>query len=33
MFKEREKAKAVASQVESELSKLTNYLDNCLREN
>jgi cell division protein ZapA len=33
MFKEREKAKAVSTQVESELSKLTNYLDNCLREN
>ena len=33
MLKERERSKALTTQVEAELSKLTNYLDNCLREN
>jgi cell division protein ZapA len=33
MFKERERAKAVTTHMETELGKLTNYLDNCLREN
>ena len=33
MFKEREQAKELTTHVETELSKLTNYLDNCLREN
>jgi len=33
MLKERERSKAVTTQVEAELSKLTNYLENCLREN
>ena len=32
MFKEKERAKAMATLVESEVNKLTNYLDNCLRE-
>jgi cell division protein ZapA len=33
LFKERERAKAVSTHMETELSKLTNFLDNCLREN
>ncbi len=32
LFKERERGKAVAALVDDELSKITNYLDNCLRE-
>ncbi len=32
LFKERDKAKAVTALLESEVSKLTNYLDSCLRE-
>jgi cell division protein ZapA len=32
LFRERERGKAVVSLVEEEVSKLTNYLDNCLRE-
>jgi len=32
LFKERERSKAVSAFLESEVSKLTNYLDNCLRE-
>ncbi len=32
LFKEREQAKSVASLVEGEVSKLTDYLDACLRE-
>jgi cell division protein ZapA len=32
LFRERERGKAVVSLVEDEVSKLTNYLDNCLRE-
>lgn len=32
LFKERERGKAVAAMVDDELSKITNYLDNCLRE-
>ena len=33
LFKERERSKSVVTFLESEVSKLTNYLDNCLREN
>ena len=33
MFKERDRAKTVMAHVETEMGKLTNYLDNCLREN
>jgi cell division protein ZapA len=32
LFKEREKAHAVTALVEGELGKITNYLDNALRE-
>ncbi len=32
LFKERERSKSVATFVEGEVGKLTNYLDNCLRE-
>ena len=32
LFRERERGKAVVSLVEEEVSKLTNYLDNCLRD-
>jgi cell division protein ZapA len=32
LFKERERGKAVAAMVDDEVSKITNYLDNCLRE-
>jgi cell division protein ZapA (FtsZ GTPase activity inhibitor) len=32
LFRERERGIAVVSLVEEEVSKLTNYLDNCLRE-
>jgi cell division protein ZapA len=32
LFKEREKSKAVTTYVEGEVNKMTNYLDNCLRE-
>jgi cell division protein ZapA len=32
LFKERERSKTVTGLVEDEVSKLTNYLDNCLRE-
>ena len=32
LFKEREKGKVATSYIESEVSKMTNYLDNCLRE-
>ncbi len=32
LFKERERGKAVAALVDDEISKITNYLDNCLRE-
>jgi cell division protein ZapA len=33
MFKERERTKALTTMVETELGKLTNYLDTYLREN
>jgi cell division protein ZapA len=32
LFKERERSKAVTATVESEVSKMSEYLDNCLRE-
>jgi cell division protein ZapA len=32
LFKERERGKAVVAMVDDELSKITNYLDDCLRE-
>ena len=32
LLKEREKARAVATLVEGELLKITNYLDNSVRE-
>lgn len=32
LFKEREKSRAVTALVEGELGKITNYLDNSLRE-
>jgi len=32
LFKERERSKTVASLVEEEVGKLSNYLDNCMRE-
>ena len=32
LFKERERSKAVSTTVESEVGKLSEYLDNCLRE-
>ncbi len=32
LLKEREKGKTVTSYLESEVTKMTNYLDNCLRE-
>ena len=32
LFKERDRSKAIATLVEGEISKLTNYLDNCVRE-
>jgi cell division protein ZapA len=32
LFKERDRSRAVGALVEDEVSKLTNYLDNCLRE-
>lgn len=32
LFKEKERAKAVTGLVESEVSKMSNYLDSCLRE-
>ena len=32
LFKERDRTKSMAGYVESEVSKMTNYLDNCLRE-
>jgi cell division protein ZapA len=31
-FKERDRAQAVSQLVEGEVSKITHYLDNCLRE-
>ncbi len=33
LFKERESANEIATLVEGEVNKLTNYLDNCLHEN
>jgi cell division protein ZapA len=33
LFKERERSKAIGTTVESEISKLNNYLDACLQEN
>jgi cell division protein ZapA len=32
LFKERERSKALSLLVEGEISKVTNYLDTCLRE-
>jgi cell division protein ZapA len=32
LFKERDRAKAASTLVEDEVGKITNYLDNCLRE-
>lgn len=32
LLRERERSKAMGTLVEDEISKLTNYLDNCLRE-
>ena len=32
LFKERERGTATKSLVEDEVNKMTNYLDNCLRE-
>jgi len=32
LFKERDRSHAAASQMEGEISKISNYLDNCLRE-
>jgi cell division protein ZapA len=32
LFKERDRSRAVSTLVEDELGKITNYLDNCLRE-
>jgi cell division protein ZapA len=32
LFKERERGKAMAAMVDDEVSKISNYLDNCLRE-
>lgn len=32
LFKERERGKAVKTYLESELAKMSNYLENCLRE-
>jgi cell division protein ZapA len=32
LFKERERSKSASSLVEEEIRKLSNYLDNCLRE-
>jgi cell division protein ZapA len=32
LFRERDREKAVVGLVEEEVGKLTNYLDNCLRE-
>jgi cell division protein ZapA len=32
LLKERERGKATKSLVEDEVTKMTNYLDNCLRE-
>jgi len=32
LFKERERGKAMAAMVDDEVSKISNYLDNCIRE-
>jgi cell division protein ZapA len=32
LFRERDRGKTVAGYIESEVSRMTNYLDNCLRE-
>lgn len=32
LFRERERSRAVVTLMEDEVTKLTNYLDNCLRE-
>jgi cell division protein ZapA len=32
LFKERDRAKVTTTTVEDEVGKITNYLDNCLRE-
>jgi cell division protein ZapA len=32
LFRERERSRAVSTLVEDEVAKMTNYLDNCLRE-
>ena len=32
LFKEKERSRSVATYVEGEIGKLSNYLDNCLRE-
>src|SRR5512135_1183267 len=32
LFRERERSRAVVTLLEDEVTKLTNYLDNCLRE-
>jgi cell division protein ZapA len=32
LFKERERGKVMAAMVDDEVSKISNYLDNCLRE-
>ncbi len=33
LFKERDRSKAMTSSIESEISKLNNYLDSCLQAN
>ncbi len=33
LFKERDRSKAMTSSIESEISKLNNYLDSCLQGN
>jgi cell division protein ZapA len=32
LFKERERGKSMAAMVDDEVSKISNYLDNCIRE-
>jgi cell division protein ZapA (FtsZ GTPase activity inhibitor) len=32
LFKEREQSRTTATLMEGEISKISNYLDNCLRE-
>jgi cell division protein ZapA len=32
LFKERDRTRTSAAQLEGEISKISNYLDNCLRE-